>query len=131
MGQRRNGTVVFILSFRSELGLNVLTILLSERRVTTGAIPRCFAKKKRDSVLAFSDVSSSLSSTVNSDISAGILIRLFVYIFSFFQIGTGLGVLMKGRLPSEFDDRNATRRREIFIALKFIMWSLVMEIMCS
>ena len=131
MGQRRNGTVVFILSFRSELGLNVLTILLSERRVTTGAIPRRFAKKKRDSVLAFSDVSSSLSSTVNSDISAGILIRLFVYIFSFFQIGTGLGVLMKGRLPSEFDDRNATRRREIFIALKFIMWSLVMEIMCS
>ena len=41
---------------------------------------------------------SSLSSTVNSDVSAGIFIQLFVFIFSFFRIG--LGVSMKGRLPA-------------------------------
>ena len=45
MGRRRNGTVVLILSFGGELGLNALTILLSERRVTTGAVPRRSAKK--------------------------------------------------------------------------------------
>ena len=108
-----------------------------------GGRSKTLRQKKRDSILAFSDECSSLLSKINSDISAGILIRLFVFIFSFFRIGKGLGVSllsstvnsdisagiliqllfvfifsffrigkglgvsMKGRLPSEFDDRNA------------------------
>ena len=57
-----------------------------------GGRSKTLRQKKRDSILAFSDECSSLSSTINSDISAGILIRLFVFIFFFFRIAKVLDV---------------------------------------
>ena len=82
-------------------------------------------QKKRDSILAFSDECSSLSSTINSDISAGILIRLFVFIFSFFRIGKGLGVSMKGKLPSEFDDRSAHEEGRFLLSRSLLCGALL------
>ena len=64
---------MIILSFGGVLDLSALTIRLFERKVTAEAVPKRSAKKDRtQNYLAFSELPSSLSSTVNPEISTGI-----------------------------------------------------------